>query len=73
MLEKPIKTLRRFVYLQMTYPNVLESSPSTAASSSQSKQQRLPMTGTLDQIGADINQIKAMGLEHIVFGYAFPN
>ncbi|HYZ49393.1 MAG TPA: LLM class flavin-dependent oxidoreductase, partial [Nitrososphaeraceae archaeon] len=46
----------------MTYPNVLESSPSTAtSSSSQSKQQRLPMTGTVDQIGADINQIKAMG------------
>jgi probable F420-dependent oxidoreductase len=55
-----------------TYPNVLESSPSIAASSSSSssEQQRLPMTGTVDQIGADINQIKAMGIEHIIFGYA---
>jgi hypothetical protein len=25
------------------------------------------MTGTLDQIGADINQIKAMGLEHSIW------
>jgi probable F420-dependent oxidoreductase len=51
-----------------TYPNVLESSPSTASSS---EQQRLPMTGTIDQIGTDINQIKAMGVEHIIFGHAF--
>ena len=52
----------------LTYPNVLESSPSTASSS---EQQRLPMTGTIDQIGTDINQIKAMGVEHIIFGHAF--
>jgi probable F420-dependent oxidoreductase len=49
----------------LTYPNVLESS------SSFSEQQRLPMTGTIDQIGTDINQIKAMGVEHIIFGHAF--
>jgi probable F420-dependent oxidoreductase len=55
----------------LSYPNVLESSPSTASFSSQSKQQRMPMTGTIDQIGADINQIKAMGIEHIIFGHAF--
>jgi len=29
------------------------------------------MTGTVDQIGTDINQIKAMGVEHIIFGHAF--
>jgi hypothetical protein len=29
------------------------------------------MTGTIDQIGTDINEIKAMGVEHIIFGYAF--
>jgi hypothetical protein len=49
---------------------VLDSHPSTY-SSSPSKQQRLPITGTIDQIGADINQIKAMGVEHIIFGHAF--
>ena len=46
----------------LTYPNVLDSS---------SSQQRLPMSGTIDQIGSDIERIKAMGAEHIVFGYAF--
>ena len=49
----------------LTYPNVLESS------SSSSEQHRLPMTGTVDQIGTDINQIKGMGVEHIIFGHAF--
>jgi probable F420-dependent oxidoreductase len=48
----------------LTYPNVQDSSSS-------SEQQRLPMTGTIEQIGTDINQIKAMGVEHIIFGYAF--
>jgi probable F420-dependent oxidoreductase len=56
----------------LTYPNVLDSSSSSyATSSSSSEQQRLPMTGTTDQIGADIDQIKAMGVEHIMFGHVF--
>ena len=48
----------------LTYPTVIDSSSS-------SEQQRLPMTGTIDQIGTDITQIKAMGVEHIIFGHAF--
>jgi probable F420-dependent oxidoreductase len=56
----------------LTYPNVLDSSSSFPTSpSSSSEQQRLPMTGTIDQIGTDIEQIKAMGVEHIIFGHAF--
>jgi probable F420-dependent oxidoreductase len=47
----------------LTYPTVIDSSSS--------EQQRVPMTGTVDQIGTDINQIKAMGVEHIIFGHAF--
>jgi probable F420-dependent oxidoreductase len=51
----------------LTYPNVLDSSPTSSQ-----QQQRLPMTGTIDQIGSDIERIKAMdGVEHIIFGYAF--
>ena len=56
----------------LTYPNVLDSSSSSPTSSSSSSgQQRLPMTGTIDQIAADIDQIKAMGVEHIMFGHKF--
>ena len=52
----------------LTYPNVTESGPQ----SSSSGQQRLPISGTIDQIGNDIERMKAMdGVEHIIFGYAF--
>jgi probable F420-dependent oxidoreductase len=50
----------------LSYPNVLDSS-----STSSSNQQRSPLTGTIDQIGSDVERIKAMGAEHIIFGYAF--
>lgn len=45
-----------------SYPNVLESP---------SNQIRTPMTGTIEQIGSDIEQIKAMGTDHIIFGHLF--
>ena len=51
------------VYI-LAYPIVLDStSPST--------QKRLPMTGNIEQIRSDIEQIKKMGVKHIVFGYLF--
>jgi probable F420-dependent oxidoreductase len=53
----------------LTYPNVLDSSSTT--SSSTTNQPRLPMSGSIDQIGSDIERIKAMGAEHMIFGYAF--
>ena len=73
-LEQTINSLREGVrkankdpskirIFALTYPTVMDSSSSA--------QQRLPMTGTIDQIGTDINQIKAMGVEHIIFGHAF--
>ena len=46
------------------YPNVLESPVS-------SNETRSPMTGTIEQIGSDIEQIKAMGTNHIFFGYMY--
>lgn len=51
------------VYI-LTYPNVLDS-PSS------SSQTRFPMTGTIDQIGTDIEQIKTMHVEHIIYGHIF--
>jgi probable F420-dependent oxidoreductase len=63
--NKDPSKIRVFV---LTYPNVLDSSSS---STSFSEQQRLPMTGTTDQIGGDIDQIKAMDVDHIIFGHAF--
>jgi alkanesulfonate monooxygenase SsuD/methylene tetrahydromethanopterin reductase-like flavin-dependent oxidoreductase (luciferase family) len=65
--SKDPSKIRVFV---LTYPNLIDSSSSSAASSS-SEQQRLPMTGTTDQIGSDIDQIKAMDVEHIIFSHVF--
>lgn len=48
----------------VSYPNILESAPS-------SNQDRMPMTGTIEEIGSDIEQIKAMGTDHIIFGHLF--
>lgn len=48
-----------------SYPNVLESPVA-------SDKIRSPMTGTIEQIGSDIEQIKAMGTNHIFFGYMSP-
>jgi len=47
-----------------SYPNVLESPVS-------SNETRSPMTGTIEQIGSDIEKIKAMGTNHIFFGYMY--
>ena len=51
------------IYL-INYPTILESP-------FPSNQVRTPMTGNVDQIGGDIEQIKAMGTEHIIFGHQF--
>jgi probable F420-dependent oxidoreductase len=61
--NKDSSNIRIFV---LSYPNVLDSSQSSS-----SNQPRSPMSGTIDEIGSDIERIKAMGAEHIIFGYAF--
>lgn len=49
-----------------SYPNVLESPVSP-------NETRSPMTGTIEQIGSDIERIKAMGTNHIFFGHMSPS
>jgi probable F420-dependent oxidoreductase len=51
------------VYI-LAYPNLLDSQSSLG-------QTRLPMTGSIEQIGSDIEQIKKMGVEHLLLGYLF--
>jgi hypothetical protein len=48
----------------LIYPNV-ENQSST------NDRNRFPLTGTIDEIGMDIEEIKDMGVDHIVFGYNF--
>jgi probable F420-dependent oxidoreductase len=61
---KSKKDSNSFRVILLTYPNIQESGNSGAG-------QRFPMTGTIEEIGADIKVIKDMGIEHIVLGFFF--
>ena len=58
--------MNRFEIILLTYPKMMEDS-----SSSKKEGKRSPMTGTIDEIGSDLERIKDMGVEHILFGYSF--
>jgi predicted metal-dependent phosphotriesterase family hydrolase len=53
----------------LTYPNIVLDSKNQSATTNEA--QRFPLTGTVDQAGNDIQRIKQMGIDHIVFGYNF--
>lgn len=63
------KNPNRFRVILLTYPNVDINSRNQSGTTSQG--QRFPLTGTIDQIGSDIERIKQIGVDHIVFGYNF--
>ena len=73
-LEQAIKSLREAarkanrdlssvrIFL-LSYPKVHDADISET--------RRLPMTGSINQIGKDIEQIKMMGVNHVIFGHVF--
>ena len=52
----------KFQTIVLSYPNIENDSPTN---------DRFPLTGTIDEVGRDIQRIKDMGVDHIVFGYNF--
>jgi probable F420-dependent oxidoreductase len=48
----------------VSYPTILESSPA-------SNESRTPMTGTIEQIGSDIEQLNIIGTDHLILGHIF--
>ncbi len=54
-----------FRIILMTYPNVNDGV------SSKNDKNRFPLSGTIDEIGSDIQRIKDMEVDHIIFGYNF--
>ena len=56
-----------FKIVLLTYPKVIENS----SSSHNKEYERLPIMGTIDEIGNDLRRIKEVGVEHIIFGYSF--
>jgi alkanesulfonate monooxygenase SsuD/methylene tetrahydromethanopterin reductase-like flavin-dependent oxidoreductase (luciferase family) len=66
--NKANKDPKNFKVILLTYPNIdFDSNQSTTTN----QEQRFPLTGTIDQAGSDIQRIKKMGIDHIVFGYNF--
>jgi hypothetical protein len=55
-----------FKIILLTYPKVIENS----SSSHNKEHERLPIMGTIDEIGNDLRRIKEIGVEHIIFGYS---
>jgi probable F420-dependent oxidoreductase len=54
-----------FRIILVTFPDVIEAQPP------KSDNNRFPFSGTIDEIGGDIQRLKTMGVEHIIFNYNF--
>jgi probable F420-dependent oxidoreductase len=67
--NKANKDPNRFRVILLTYPNVDIDSKNQSATTNEG--QRFPLTGTIDQVGSDMQRIKQIGVDHIVFGYNF--
>lgn len=65
MANKTNKDPNKFEVILLTYPNIIDSKNQS------NEGQRFPMTGTIDNIGSDIQRIKQMGVGRIIFGYNF--
>jgi probable F420-dependent oxidoreductase len=63
--KKANKDPNNFRIILLTYPNIIDSKDSS------DQNQRMPMSGTVEQIGTDVEKIKQMGIDNIVFGYKF--
>ena len=60
------KNSDNFPVILLTYPNVSEDQ-----SSSDKDKNRFPLYGGIDEVGSDIQRIKGMGVDHVIFGYNF--
>jgi probable F420-dependent oxidoreductase len=54
-----------FRIIMVTFPDVKEAQSSTV------HRNRVPLSGTVDEVGSDIERLKAMGVEHVIFNYNF--
>src|SRR5215207_1903082 len=55
--------------LALTFPQITLSEWKKNNSKGGSQPQRFPLTGTIEEIGRDIQTIKEMGVEHIMFAF----
>ena len=59
------KNPNNFQIIILAYPNVIEGK------SSKNDENRFPFSGSINEIGSEIQRVNDMGVDHIVFGYNF--
>jgi probable F420-dependent oxidoreductase len=64
-ITKANKDTTNFKIVLLSYPFLKDSA------FSDNNEERPTLTGTIDEIGEDIEKIKGLGVDHIVFGYNF--
>jgi len=64
--NKANKDPNNFKIILLTYPNIVDSKNNHLTTN---EGRRYPLTGTIDQIGSDIQRVKEMGVDHIIFVY----
>jgi len=55
--------------LTLTFPKLSEGNSNNNSKEGAARSQRPPLTGTIEEIGTDIQKIKEMGVEHIMFAF----
>lgn len=68
-LTKVNKNLDSYKVILLAYPYIKDNS--SISNNNNNDADRSTLTGTIDEIGADIKKIKDLGVDHIVFGYNF--
>lgn len=72
-LDNSVKMLRDEVKRAGKDPNEIKiivlTSPQVRDSGI--KGERFPMTGTIEEVGSDLQRMKEMGVDHVIFGYNF--
>jgi probable F420-dependent oxidoreductase len=61
------KDPKKFQVILLTFPNIVDSNSQMA----NEEGQRVPLTGTIDEVGHDVKRIKEIGISHIIFGFNF--
>jgi probable F420-dependent oxidoreductase len=69
--KKSVKQYAEQMNKDSNFQTIVLAYPNVENQSSTNDRNRFPLTGTIDEVGRDIQQIKDMGVDHIVFAYNF--
>ncbi|HYZ58875.1 MAG TPA: TIGR03619 family F420-dependent LLM class oxidoreductase [Nitrososphaeraceae archaeon] len=65
--NKANKDPNKFQVILLTFPKIVDSN----SQSTNEKDKRFPLTGTIDEIGKDVKRIKEIGINHLILGSNF--